>query len=462
LVVAAAYTVPASIATPTSNFGPGSTHLNHIVIIVMENRAFDNYFGVYCTVTGAYCPSAVHGEPPGLCVPKNPNDIKAGCVKPYYLGISGMHTHDLGHDYNNTVKSINNGSMNGFYNAEGGSLTFGHFGGRALSIYWDMAEEYGLGDDFFSSAISYSLPNHWYLVSGQAPPQTQYVPTSKNGEETFAFKHSYLNASNQTTTVEDLLNLTPAVSWKYYDWALPSYRTAISGGWGNLGAYNYWSPLAAKYESYTQWYVNHFASRSALFTAAANGNLPDISYVIPPNYASDHAQLGNISAGESFVAQVVDAIEQSRDWGSTAIFLSWDDYGGWYDGVAPPKLDSLGLSVRVPLIVISPYTPAGQVVHSLGYFESLLHFVEWRFGLGCITSRDCNAPLPFQYFNFNQTARAPIVFPTNYTNASYPMPLQLTPSSGMSCPSNCEIGPADWNTDLLQFEKMNYTADEVD
>ncbi|HEV8049572.1 MAG TPA: alkaline phosphatase family protein, partial [Thermoplasmata archaeon] len=264
----------------------------------------------------------------------------------------------------------------------------------------------------------------------------------------FAAKHAYLNAANRTKTVEDLLNNSPQTTWKYYDWALPSYQTAINAGVGVGGdsAYAYWNPLAAKYESYTQWYVNHFVARSQFFNDTSAGQLPDISYVIPNADFSDHPP-ANVSAGESYVASVVDAVEASPDWSSTAIFVTWDDFGGFYDHVAPPSIDPLGLSFRVPLIVISPYTPAGLVDHSLDYFESLLHFVEWRFHLGCITHRDCNAPLPLGLFDFSQPPRAPVFFPTSPTNASYPY---VTPPSGeVGLPltgAYTEIDPVEWNT----------------
>jgi phospholipase C len=437
--------------------------IQHIVILMMENHAFDNYFGSYCPTIGPFCASAVMGEPAGLCVPDVPGAAPgAGCTKPFELGPSNMSPEDLAHDYNSTVRSIDGGKMDGFYEYEyAATRPFGYYNSSTIPIYWDLAEEYGLGDNFFSSAISYSLPNHWYLVSGQAPPNS--VNQSAIGRNTSAYKHAYLNQSNATMTVEDLLNLTPSVSWKYYDWSLPTYQVAINAGWTTKGgsAYDYWSPLAAKAESYTQWYANHFVSRDAIFGDAANGSLPDISYVIPYPTFSDHPGTSNISSGESFVAQVVDAIESSPEWHSTALFLSWDDYGGWYDGVAPPKLDNLGLSIRVPLIVVSPYTPEGTIVHGLGYFESLLHFVEWRWNLGCITSRDCNAPLPFAYFNFNQTARAPILFPTNWTNATYPMPLQDVSQIALGCATDCQIDPEEWNTNAAQATE-NFTEYEAD
>ncbi len=430
-----------------SRFTPASTHIDHVVIIMMENHAFDNYFGTYCPARSAYCMSPVNGEPAGLCVPKNPSNPALGCVKPYYLGISGMYTHDLAHTWNSTHEAINGGAMNGFYQAEAsGNLPFGHFGGGAIPIYWDLAEEYGLGDYFFSSVASYSLPNHWYLVADKPPANGVNLSTPTNGHQTAAYKHTYLNQANNTRTVEDLLNASPSVTWKYYDWALPTYGHSIAGGWGEIGAYNYWNPLAADHLSYTSSFDQHFVNRTDFFSDAANGTLPDISWVIPADTFSDHPQLGNISAGESFVANLVDAVEESPDWSSTAIFLTWDEYGGWYDGVAPPTVSSLGLGLRVPLLVISPYTPLGTVVGSLGDFQSLLHFVEWRFKLGCLGAVDCQAPLPFGYFNFNQTARAPIIFPTNYTEAGYPMPLQTNYSMPFPCPTVCTITPGSWVT----------------
>ncbi|MCI4328903.1 MAG: hypothetical protein L3J86_04900, partial [Thermoplasmata archaeon] len=196
-------------------------------------------------------------------------------------------------------------------------------------------------------------------------------------------------------------------------------------------------------ESYTSWYVSHFAARSDFFNDSAGGNLPDVSWIIPDRTFSDHPP-ANLSYGQSFIGNVVDALEASPQWSSTALFVAWDDFGGFYDHVPPPVLDGLGLSFRVPLLVISPYTPAGLVVHSPGYFESLLHFMEWRFNLGCITPRDCNAPIPFGYFDFNSTARTPVFFPSNATNASYPMSAQELAAGSYAAAT--EFSPSAWNT----------------
>lgn len=421
--------------------------IQHVVIIMMENHAFDNYFGSYCQTTGKYCSSTVAGVGAGQCVPYDPLKVSLGCASTFNFTRQQMRSVDLPHNWTSTVGSINGGAMNGFYQSEGGSTTtFGEYNRATIPTYWDLAEQYAIGDNFYSSALSYSLPNHWYLLAGQTPP----IAVNSTGTTNISEKHLYLNQSNRTQTVEDLLNASPSVSWKMYDWALPSYATAINDPFGQ-GAYSYWNPLAAKSESYSAPFSSHFVARSQLFTDARQGNLPAVSWVIPAPAFSDHPKVSNIGDGENFTASVVNAIEQSTQWKHTAIFLAWDDYGGFYDHVAPPPVDGLGWSFRVPLIVISPYARENAVVHQSGDFASLLHFVEWRFSLGCITARDCNATLPLGYFDFNQTARGPMSFPTNWENAVYPMALQRASGGGgggggkLVC-GTCGTDPNAWDS----------------
>jgi phospholipase C len=414
----------ASNATP-SVFTEGK--IRHVVILMLENHAFDNYFGVYCPRVGPYCPAAVHGLPAGTCVPEDPSNLTGTCVRPYNFSAANWSINaPLPHGWNNSHTAWNNGSMDGFYKAENsGTVPFGHYNGSTAGLYWDLAEEYGLGDDFFSSTLSYSLPNHWYLLAGQSPAIAETSGLGGERGGAIAEKKLYLSEANNTTSAEDLLLAHPKVSWKYYDYALGTWANAsnVSQVVGH-NAFAYWNPQAAKYESYTAKLSSHFVPNTDFFTDAAKGQLPNISWVIPYARQSDHPP-NNVTSAESYVASVVDAVEASSDWNTTAMFITWDDYGGFYDGVAPPTVNGSVLSFRVPLIVISPYTPSGRVVHHLGYFESLLHFVEVRFGLGCINARDCNAPLLRQYFDFNMTPRPPMKFPTtNIGSVVYPMALQ--------------------------------------
>lgn len=460
LILLLASAAPLIYLEARSNGGSPSIPIQHIVVVVMENHAFDNLFGTYCPSVGPNCPDAVNGIPPGTCVPYSPSNVSAGCIAPFPLAATGIKTPDPPHEWNSSIASIDGGKMDGFYAAEHvGTVPFGYYDGNTIPVYWDMAQEYAIGDDFFSSALSYSLPNHWYLLAGQAPPEA--INLSSLAGATLQQRHSYLNAANQTKTVEDLLNASPSTSWKYYDWALPSYQVAINGGaqTETPSAYNYWNPLASKAESYTQWYVNHFVPRSDFFNDTSTGQLPSISWVIPGDTFSDHPP-SNLSLGEEYVASVVDAVESSPDWASTAIFVTWDDYGGFYDHVPPPHVDPLGLSFRVPVLVISPYTPAGRVVSSEGYFESILHFIEWRFHLGCITNRDCGAPLPLDYFDFQMGPRAPILFPTDPVGASYPFVPPPAGTTGFLVGGSSDvIDPNEWDSGP---PSPNLTVDDLD
>lgn len=413
-------TATARLPAPQMAWGPGSTHIDHVVTVVMENRVYDNYFGTYCLRFGPYCSSTGNGIPPGTCVPDDPANRSGPCTVPFAFNSTQLQTNDMEHDWLSGRIAWNNGAMNGFYPAESsGTEPFGYYDGTTIPIYWDMAEQYAISDNLFAGNLSYSLPNHWDLVGGAAPNVSEYSYLGGSGD-----RGLYLNQSNGTATVEDLLNGT-GVSWRYYDWGLWPYTQATHdlNVIGNGSTYNYWNPMAARAESYSSWYAAHFVPRNAFFTDARTGNLPAISWVIPNFNYSDHAP-ANLSDGEDWVAQVVDAVERSPDWSTTAVFIVWDDYGGWYDHVAPPHVFGDLLSFRSPAIVIGPYVKENYISHTFLDFFSLLRLVEWRFHLGCLTVLDCTAPLPLDFFNFNQTARSPWIFPTLATQARYPEPLQ--------------------------------------
>ena len=443
VTVAALLAVPVGAYVAVSN--PSSTsslaaeetgfmdHIDHIVFVVLENHAYDNYFGTYCLQQSSLCPQTSSGIPPDTCVPYYPQEPGSPCIRPFdFTPNNWTITSAMPHTYNASHQAWDDGAMDGFFQAEGAGLDpFGHYDGTTAPIYWDLAQEYGLSDSFFSSILSYSLPNHWHIVAGQAP---QVI--IENGTEGCAtcpgapvvyHDHLYLDEANRTESIEDLL-MGSRVSWKYYDYALGSYADAIQIQLNETtnriekagSAYNNWNPQAAKAESYNASFVDHFAPNTQFYAAARNGNLPDISWVIPAGQDSDHPGQ-NSTLAQSWLASIVDAVEASPDWSSTALYITWDDYGGFYDNVPPPTFEGQQLGFRVPLIEISPYTEAGTVSGSFGFFESVLHLMEWRFHLGCISDLDCNAPLPLFGFNWLAPPREPMMFPTNFSQASYPI-----------------------------------------
>ncbi len=284
--------------------------IQHVVIVLMENHAFDNYFGAYCPSVGPHCSTAVNGIPPGQCLPISVSGTPSGCERPYNFTATNLTSCGLPHDWNSSHTAYDGGRMDGFIPAEGGTdCTLGHYNGTTLPVYWDMAQEFGLADNFYSSSLSYSLPNHWYLVAAQAPPVSE---THLLSGASVSIHHEYLNESNVTRTVEQELDSQPSLSWKYYEMPLTTYQDAILiGGHGvpsDGPAYSYWNPLSSTNQSYSQ--PQHFGGTGEFFTDVAAGNLPAISWIVPGSNESDHPP-ANLTLGQDFVSTVVNTVESS-------------------------------------------------------------------------------------------------------------------------------------------------------
>jgi phospholipase C len=423
LLVVPPYGAASTAAAPaaTTKMSDLRSHIQHIIFLMQENHAFDNLFGNYCQFTGSYCPDPVNGIPPRACVPINYNLPALGCIPPQNFSYKQLSLPtDLPHNWNTSHTAYHNGSMNGFIMADGFAST-GHYNATEVPVEWDLAEEYGLADNFYSSALSYSLPNHWYEVAPKAPA-TSYKALIAQGT-TPGYDDQYLDQSNQSSTIESTL-LNSSVSWKYYDINLTNYRyDRAFNYYANASAYDYWNPLAARAQSYFAPAVQHFVNRSNFFSDAANGTLPDLSWIIPSHNTSDHPPY-NITQGEDWISSVVDALEASPDWNSSVLFISWDEYGGFYDHVAPPSVDANGDGFRVPLLAIGPWVRQGVVDHKNMSFSSILRLMEERFHLPCLGPRDCNAALPLNLFDFSRSKPRPPIYIGIYGNISYPMPLQ--------------------------------------
>ncbi len=367
--------------------------LQHIVIIVQENHSFDNYFGVY--------PGA-SGISPNVRIPYDPSDPSKGFVRPF-LTMDPVTARDLPHGFGSTVAAYNDGRMDGFMLAENEDPnTMSYYDEKTIPYYWQYARNFVLADNFFSSVMSYSLPNHWYSMAGAAPSTSLFYGMTG---APVSVKEEYLKEANRIATVVDLL-MNSSLTWRYYDYSLSAggYNQSIEVG----EAFDYWNPLAAKNSSYTLGYASHFVPRSEVFEDLANGTLPQVSWVIPSGPISEHPP-ANITLGMIWVTRVIDAIMRSPYWPSTAIIVTWDDYGGFYDHVAPPQIGQYGLSFRVPALVISPYSKLGLVDHTLYSFESILRLIEWRFNLEPLTARDREANNMLNAFDFDQQPRQPLL-----------------------------------------------------
>jgi len=365
--------------------------LQHIIVIMQENHSFDNYFGVY--------PGA-NGIPQNVRMPYDPSNPSKGFARPF-LTSDPVTVRDLPHGFESTLAAYNKGGMDGFMLAENEDPnTMSYYDEKTIPYYWRYARNFVLADNFFSSVMSYSLPNHWYSMAGAAPSTSLFYGMTGS---TADVRGEYLKEANRIATVADLL-MNSSLTWKYYDYSLATggYEQSVEKG----EAFDYWNPLAAKNSSYTLQYASHFVPRGEIFRDLTNGNLPQVSWVIPSSPISEHPP-ANITLGMIWVTSIIDAIMTSPYWPSTAIILTWDDYGGFYDHVAPPQIGQYGLSFRIPTLVISPYAKQGIVDHTLYSFESILKLIEWRFRLDPLTPRDKEANNMLNAFDFDQPTRQP-------------------------------------------------------
>jgi phospholipase C len=375
--------------------------IDHIVIIIQENHTFDNYFGTY--------PGA-NGIPKNICMPLDHNNADGGCIKPFLS--TDVTPDDMQHGYLSSKIAHDDGKMDGFMLAESeNNHTMSYYDNKTIPYYWDLAKHYVLADNFFSSVLSYSLPNHWYAIAGQAPTASIYhalaqKPQAATDNEK-QIQKEYLREANHTRTIADVfMNRTAgtSITWKYYYHKINvgGYKDAIRDG----DTYDFWNPFAAKSSSYTERYASHFVSRDQIFDDLNNGTLPQVSWVIPKDNLSEHPP-HDIRHGMDWVVHVVDSIMASPYWKNTAIIVTWDDYGGFYDHVRPPSIDKYGLGFRIPAIIISPYAKSGYIDHTQYQFESILKFIEWRFNMPSLNDRDRNANNLLNAFDFSQKPTPP-------------------------------------------------------
>ena len=325
---------------------------------------------------------------------------------------------DLCHASACAREAYDNGSMDGFLTASNSTLSMGYFNPSLIPYYWDYASQFVLLDNFFSSVLGPSLPNHLYLVAGQSGG---LVGDTTYGAINFTSSTVYNNAFHFTTVVDELD--AKNISWKYY-----------AGGYQSL---NDWNPLPAFPQIYTnQTLLGRIAPADQFLTDIANHSLPSVSWIMPASdEASEHPPY-NITTGELDVVSTIYAVMSSEYWNSTAIFVTWDDYGGWYDHVTPPQVDQYGYGFRVPCLIISPYAKQGFIDNTQGDFTSILKFVETVFSLQPLPARDASANSLMEAFDFSQAPRQSLVLPGPYLPDHYPLTLASTTLSGNASTSS--------------------------
>jgi phospholipase C len=369
----------------------GSGAIQHVVIIIQENRTLNNLFNGYVSPAGEAAMTTTMAMHNGTAMALQ----KAPLLQPT----------DLGHGHRSFVTDYHAGAMDGFLVGGGGTNNgnaYVYTDPTQVQQYWALANNFVLGDHLFQSNTGPSYVAHQYLIAGHSAQVTM------NGMTGFVDNNptsSPWGCDNMTATVTALMangtefgGVKPCfdyqtlldvldqrgITWHYYTpnkvtniWSAPETILHIRNG--------------------TDWNGKVVQPETQVITDAMNGMLAEVSWVVPTGVNSDHPassafQTGPEDHGPEWVAQVVNAIGNNAQlWNTTAIVVVWDDWGGFYDPVAPPQVDTMGLGFRVPLLVISPYAKAGHVSHVQYEFGSVLKFVEQTFGLPSMHSIDANA-----------------------------------------------------------------------
>ncbi len=360
--------------TDTSPLSPveGIHKIKHVVIIMQENRAFDSYFGTY--------PGA-DGIPINACIP----DGLGSCVKPYH----DTNDKNLGgpHGAKDAVADIDNGKMDGFVIEQNNTKNpdvMGYHDRQDIPNYWSYADNFVLQDRMFENAASWSLPAHLFLVSEWSAKCKNLDPMSCTNE--LANPPQLITNQNQTqqpnyawTDLTYLLH-RKNVSWAYYldEGLQPDCENdamVCTPKPQSANVPQIWNPLPW-FETVKQ--DNELSNIQPLYnfySAAETGNLPSVVWIIPNSVDGEHPP-ALVSRGQSYTTGIINEIMKSPDWNSTAIFLAWDDWGGFYDHIIPPVVDENGYGLRVPALVISPYAKKGYIDHQTLSFDAYTKFIE--------------------------------------------------------------------------------------
>jgi phospholipase C len=407
---------------PPSRNG-ASAAIQHVIIMIQENRSFDNFFATFPGADGAT---------QGLMRTKSGRDVSIR------LKQASLDSLSLGHQHFTFEHEFAGGRMDGFNQVSltlshgvkvpAGKYAYRYVKPKEIQEYWNIAKQYVLADRMFSTQSSSSFTGHQDLIAGGTPvgggrnvidfprpsswgcdaaPGTVTSLITPTGKYLMG-KGPYPCFSYPT--IRDLLDAR-GVSWLYFT------NTLDSAVWNAFEAIN-------AVRNGPQWPTHIIRPQTRIYHAIANGTLPAVSWVIPDTLDSDHPGTHSDS-GPSWVASVVNAVGESAYWPNTAIIVVWDDWGGEYDHVAPPQLDGQGLGMRVPMLLISAFARQsstarpGYISHTQYEFGSILRFIEDMWSLGTLGTTDARAASLMDCFDFAHAPRRFTPFKTKYSKSFF-------------------------------------------
>jgi len=480
-VAATSATDRASAATPSA----GIHKIQHVVVIMQENRSFDSYFGTFPGADGI----PMHDHVPTVCVPDPATG--AACRKPHHD--SSLVNHGGPHGLPNAVADINGGKMNGFVEqaeskrrsckdpndpacSQAGPVdALGYHDAREIPNYWTYAKQFVLQDHLFASARSWSLPEHLFLVSEWSARCAQtgdpmscasdithprYPPDFKAQSRQRSARAPLTNPDYPWTDLTFLLH-RQNVSWGYYispglepdcedDTEVVCRQTHLDAGTSGI-----WNPLPNFDTVKSDQQLGNIQPVQSFLDAAQHGTLPAVSWVVPNNVVSEHPP-ASVATGEDYVTNLINTVMSGPDWKSTAIFVSWDDWGGFYDHVRPPTVDRNGYGLRVPGLVISPYARRGYIDHQVLSHDAYAKFIEDDFLHGArLDPRTDGRPDPrptvrenakilgdlTKDFDFSARPRAPLLLPVGSAADAHAVDDGSSPTSAVQLGFSAPMSP---------------------
>ncbi|HJT08640.1 MAG TPA: acid phosphatase [Stellaceae bacterium] len=422
-------------SSPHGAASPGLTKLDHIVVVYLENRSFDNLFGEFPGANGLRNAGTKATQvdlagkpyatlPPVMDTAKTPpvpderfprNLPNKPFLIDQYIGLEDKDP-NLTHLWYQQQAQIDGGRMDKFAAiSNAGGLVMGYHDGSKTKL-WQYAKEFTLADNFFHAAFGGSFLNHFWTICACTPvfpnaPADVVAKEAadggmiKDGEVTpdgyavntlfsvYAPHPAKANTAKllppQTLpTIGDRLS-EAGVSWTWYS---GGWNAALAGNFSHAFQFHH-QPFAyfKNYGDGTAARRQHLKDEADLVADIGKGVLPAVVFYKPVGEENEHPGYANVTAGDEKITAIIERIRHSPLWARTAIIVTYDENGGFWDHVAPPKLDRWGPGVRVPTVIISPWAKRGFVDHSLYDTTSILKLIEERFGLRPLAERDARA-----------------------------------------------------------------------
>lgn len=358
-----------TVSAPGDPNVPTNSPVKHLIVLVFQNRSFDHLFGHYQPPSGQTINAANSGSPGW-----NQVDSSGKTVSPTL--IPATQNDDMPHNHAAYLASVNGGAMDGFAKSEG-DQAMGFFDQTTVGVdvFYNYARQFALADNYFSSVLT------------SAPAQMFYLVSATDNGISFSTQPVYgpCNLPDPAATANTAPNVGDEMTQQNIGW------TWFHEAYGQCGGYvQQQNPF--QYFTSTQ-NTSHIQDLSVFYAQLQTGEIPSVSFIQMGPGHSGHPGSSTITAAGSWFDQFVKRVQASNVWQSTAIIAIWDEGGGWYDHVAPLQVDSQGLGVRVPLLVVSPLAKQGIVYHQLADHTSILKFIQWNWNLTSLNARNSDARL---------------------------------------------------------------------